>query len=108
MVADNCSTYSCGLCGVSPSGSVSFAKMSAARRQMSINSRVEKAASAARDSACRSRSRRISPALAWLISTNGSPCGCQACATLDTAVWFAATEDRDMQHQYTPSTTLLE
>ena len=64
VVAETCSHVSCGTSAASsPSGSVSFAKMSAARRQIAISSRVENAASAARASACRSRSRRIRPSV---------------------------------------------
>ena len=74
VVDDSCSTYSCGVC-VTPStgssGSVAVMNSSAALAAIAISSRAGIAASSARASSCRSRSRRISPVLAWLTCTNG-------------------------------------
>ena len=56
----------------SPSGNASCMKCSAARPQIAIKSDTLNSSSARFAAACPSRSLRIRPAFAWLISTNGS------------------------------------
>ena len=92
MVAESWRTYSSGVCCPSPSGSVAVMKSSAARAESATSSRIEKGKSAARIACCwsSSRSRRA----------------VQDACHVDRAVRLPAPQHRQVQHQYTPSTTV--
>jgi hypothetical protein len=72
VVAETCSTYCCGVCSESPSGRASSAKWRAATFESAISSRTGRSRNGALSFGWSSRSRRIRPVFAWLISTNGS------------------------------------